>query len=62
MPIYEYECKECGLVVSALRPVAERDKVAACEKHGTASMFRKVSSTNFALKGGGWYKDGYSKK
>jgi len=24
-------------------------------------MAKKVSSSNFALKGGGWYKDGYSK-
>lgn len=61
MPIYEYQCKSCGEVVTAIRSVAERDTVAACKVHGTAPMERKVSASNFALKGGGWYRDGYSK-
>jgi putative FmdB family regulatory protein len=62
MPIYEYQCRACGEVVTAIRPVSERDRVASCKVHGTASMVRKVSASNFALKGGGWYRDGYSKK
>lgn len=62
MPIYEYQCTQCGKVVAGLRPVAERDRAASCPQHGTAHMFRKISITSFSLRGGGWAKDGYTKK
>ena len=58
MPLYEYICK-CG---------HELDKIVAydtpnpkCPKCGT-KMKKKLSKGNFHLKGGGWYKDGYTKK
>lgn len=56
MPIYEYECPECGAQQTLQRPIADRDKDVLC--HG--KMKRVISrGTGFLLKGGGWYKDGY---
>lgn len=62
MPMYEYECPKCGLGVTKKRAIAERDDPVRCPAcWGT--MTRTLSrSTSFALKGGGWYSDGYSKK
>ena len=32
-----------------------------CPDCGCLDVTRVVSRTNFSLKGGGWYKDGYTK-
>jgi putative FmdB family regulatory protein len=64
MPIYEYECPQCGVEVEKL----VRKTTASppfCEgkaqgvAHDPVPMRKKVSQTDFQLKGGGWYKDGY---
>jgi putative FmdB family regulatory protein len=63
MPMYEYECPECGYSVTQQRKVANRD-VVPLHPHGERDvpMKRCISmSTSFSLKGGGWYSDGYSK-
>lgn len=58
MPIYEYECPvhrrfEIEQRISA--PTLE-----TCPEPGCGQPVRKlISSTSFALKGGGWYSDGY---
>lgn len=31
MPLYEYECRSCGLHVDLLRPIAQRDLSVTCE-------------------------------
>lgn len=57
MPIYEYECPKCGTFEASQR-ITEAP-LTACET--CASPVRRVlSSSTFALKGGGWYKDLYS--
>lgn len=60
MPIYEFECSECESNFEIMQkmsdPVPE-----ICEKCGKKhTLHKKVSSTSFHLKGGGWYKDLYS--
>jgi putative FmdB family regulatory protein len=72
MPMYEYECEECGNCKTIRRSIADRDITVLCLEHGgdadcltfnAPRMKRVVSrSTSFALKGGGWYSDGYAKK
>lgn len=59
MPIYEYTCEACGRSTDRLvRDSRQRDQQAcACGQ----PLRRRVSASNFALKGGGWAKDGYSK-
>lgn len=63
MPIYEYRCPDCGDEKDSLRPVSERDNRTVCPADGCgADMKRIVSKTSFSLQGGGWFKDGYTKK
>lgn len=62
MPIYEYECEKCGEVFEVNRSISADP----LEKHNEAGSSCKgkvkklMSSNAFHLKGGGWYKDGYS--
>ena len=61
MPIYEYLCVSCGYEFEEVQKFSAPsfDKCPSC---GKSSAERKVSISSFHLKGGGWYKDGYSNK
>ena len=63
MPFYEYKCPKCGHEIEELQgyddPPPECEKCK--EKKKSVKMKRLISKTSFILKGGGWYKDGYSK-
>ena len=61
MPLYTYQCYECGKVQEVMRSVKDRDKSIACD-HCMCASERIVDLAAFQLRGGGWYKDGYSKK
>lgn len=58
MPIYEYECTECGDVIEVMQKVSARAP-GRC-KNCSGKLKKKISVTSFQLKGGGWYSDGYS--
>jgi putative FmdB family regulatory protein len=59
MPIYEYQCQKCHHHFEEIQKVSDAP-IACCPKcKGTVS--RLISQTSFALKGEGWYKDGYAK-
>lgn len=59
MPIYEYECPTHGRYEVQQR--ITEPALATCTTEGCAKPVRKlISSTSFALKGGGWYADGYT--
>ena len=58
MPIYEYECTECGNVIEVLQKVNSRRAPGRCEEC-SGKLVKKISRTSFQLKGGGWYADGY---
>jgi|WetSurSiteA1Bulk_404760.scaffolds.fasta_scaffold00002_36 putative FmdB family regulatory protein len=57
MPIYEYECKNCGVFEIEQKitdpPIS---KCSVCK--GRVNKIMSVST--FILKGSGWFKDGYS--
>lgn len=59
MPIYEYSCKSCGNHFECMQKISE-PPIAPCPKCGDTAD-RIISMTAFALKGEGWYKDGYAK-
>jgi len=63
MPTYEYICtnKECEHLWEIEQKMSDKhiDICPECEKE-TAK--RLISKSSFQLKGGGWYKDLYSKK
>lgn len=56
MPTYEYSCRSCGSFEKEQR--ITDPKLDACPTCG-AKVERLISRTSFALKGGGWYSDGY---
>ncbi len=62
MPIYQYECQQCGYEVEEILSFSNSEKYlqTVCPKCLTKSFKKKVNSTSFKLKGKGWYKDGYN--
>lgn len=58
MPIYEYQCPDCGNDFELMQKIGA--EAPACGRCGGTQVAKKVSRTSFVLKGGGWYKDGYS--
>lgn len=59
MPIYEYQCQNCHHTFEEIQKVSD-PHVGTCPQCG-GTVERLISQTSFALKGGGWYKDGYAK-
>ncbi len=58
MPVYEYECPSCEKIFEIQQRMAD-DPVTQCpECDGPVKKI--MSKSSFALKGGGWYADGYS--
>jgi putative FmdB family regulatory protein len=60
MPIYEYECKECGKLFEVYQKVADAP-VKQCECC-SGRLHRLISQSTFHLKGTGWYATDYGKK
>ena len=60
MPVYEYQCKECGLVFEAMQKFSDAP-LTECRACG-AAVEKLISRAAFALKGGGWYEQGYGGK
>jgi len=60
MPIYEYECAQCGKLSEVLQKVSDPDPDVCASCGGKATLSKVVSRTSFQLKGGGWYADLYS--
>ena len=59
MPIYEYLCKSCGYEFEEVQKFSD-PSLEECPDCGKNNAERQVSMSSFHLKGGGWYKDGYS--
>jgi putative FmdB family regulatory protein len=58
MPIYEYHCKSCKKTFEVFQKITD-EPLKKCKDCG-GKVERLISETSFSLKGGGWYKDGYS--
>ena len=59
MPIYEYICKSCEHEFEEVQKFSETS-LEKCPDCAQNTAERQVSMSSFHLKGGGWYKDGYS--
>ena len=59
MPIYEYLCTSCGNQFEEVQKFSD-PSLDECPDCGKNSAERQVSISSFHLKGGGWFKDGYS--
>jgi putative FmdB family regulatory protein len=58
MPTYEYACEACGHELE-VRQSFDDDPLTICPSCGADTLERLVSRSSFALKGAGWYSDGY---
>ena len=54
MPIYEYRCKQCGVVSDFLQKFSDEPKT-QCPSCDQDALEKIVSATCFQLKGTGWY-------
>ena len=59
MPIYEYECDKCGHAFEREQSISD-PPVKTCPKCRSRKVTKLISLSSFALKGGGWYADGYA--
>ena len=55
MPIYEYQCQECGNELEALQKISD-DPLVDCPACEAPELKKKISASAFRLKGGGWYE------
>ena len=60
MPIYEYECTNCGNIEEALQKFSDKP-LKKC-RHCTGKLHKLVSQSSFHLKGTGWYVTDYANK
>ena len=54
MPLYEYECEECGFKFEQLQKMTD-EALVECPKCAKKSLRKLISATGFQLKGNGWY-------
>jgi len=54
MPIYEYQCRQCGHEMEKLQKMSDAP-LTDCPNCNTPSLVKKVSAAGFQLKGTGWY-------
>lgn len=55
MPIYEYQCDECGHRLEAMHKISDAP-LTDCPECRESSLRKLVSPVGFQLKGTGWYE------
>ena len=55
MPIYEYQCKACEVVVEELQKISDAP-LKKCPECGKNKLEKLVSAPSFRLSGTGWYE------
>lgn len=60
MPIYEYECTQCGAVEEAFQRFSDKP-LKKC-KQCSGKLHKLISHSAFHLKGTGWYVTDYAGK
>ncbi len=61
MPIYEYECKNCGKITEALQSFSD-PPLKKCEYCKKNKLEKMISLSSFKLEGTGWYATDYVHK
>lgn len=60
MPIYEYQCTDCGHQFDELQKMDDAPLI-ECPECSKASLVKLVSAPSFRLKGSGWYETDFKK-
>ena len=55
MPIYEYECEDCGHTLETLQKLSD-SPLEDCPACSQPKLRKLISAAGFRLKGGGWYE------
>lgn len=55
MPIYEYQCKNCGHLLEKLQKMNDAP-LTDCPECKEAALKKKISAAGFRLSGSGWYE------
>ena len=55
MPIYEYQCGDCGHELEALQKMSDAP-LTQCPACGQPSLKKQISAAGFRLAGSGWYE------
>jgi putative FmdB family regulatory protein len=57
MPVYEYQCTECGQIQEVFQKISE-PPLETCS-HCKGHLKKLISQSSFHLKGSGWYVTDY---
>lgn len=57
MPVYEYQCTECGQIEEALQKISDPPLTICSRCQGP--LKKLISQSTFHLKGSGWYVTDY---
>ncbi len=60
MPIYEYECENCGRRYEVWQKITD-EPLTTCEVC-KGRLHKLISQSSFILKGSGWYVTDYARK
>lgn len=60
MPIYAFQCAECGHSFDRLQKLADPDPE-LCPACGKPAVKRQLTAPSFRLAGGGWYETDFKK-
>lgn len=60
MPLYEYQCMQCGKIGEVLQKFSEKP-LKKCH-HCSGKLQKLISHSSFHLKGTGWYVTDYAGK
>lgn len=55
MPIYEYQCADCGHQLEALQKLSDAP-LQQCPSCGLPELKKQISAAGFRLSGKGWYE------
>jgi len=61
MPIYEFQCAQCGHRFDRLQKLSDPDP-ADCPRCGAPQVSRLLSAPQFRLAGSGWYETDFKKE
>lgn len=60
MPIYEFQCNQCGTVFDRLQKLSDPDPT-DCPNCQTPEISRRLTAPAFRLAGSGWYETDFKK-
>ena len=61
MPIYEYECQQCGARHEVLQKISD-EPLTECPSCHAHALTKLVSAAGFRLSGSGWYETDFKSK